>query len=456
MNLKGIALGLGLLVCTSLPSLLHAQPGDWQWSPTSSSGVMLGQATINGVPAEATDWIGAFDPAGNCAGAAPIIVNEGLAYFNLPIYGDDAETEELDEGITAGEPFTLRIWQATSNSFATYPNDDAPEYLDGWSNTNGAPISSYNDPSVVYDFALEVNLFIVCPEATCEGGPVQTLEWGPPGGLITGPGVTGVYWDPLMAGVGVHELTYTLGDSAVTCTVEVTETPDATIAPVEPVCANAGAFTLGAAAEGGVWSGNGVLGEFFDPAIAGVGTHDVNYAVGEGFSCSDSASISIVVYPAPGVPVIGYYNSGNELVAEGAGDGPFSWQWYLGDGTPLKEATAATFNDPLDGEEYYVTATNNYGCSATSESMVYIAPNVGDVDAIEWKAYWNTTTGCIESNRIIDACEVHSLDGRLLSSHRDGCLDAFSFLSGDSFHIVRLHSGRDVKTIKLVFGDLGH
>jgi len=103
-----------------------------------------------------------------------------------------------------------------------------------------------------------------------------------------------------------------------------------------------------------------------------------------------------------------------------------------------------------------VTATNNYGCSATSESLVYIAPNVGDLDAIEWKAYWNTTTGCIESNRIIDACEVHSLDGRLLKSQRGGCFSRFPFLSGDSFHIVRLHSGRDVKTIKLVFGDLGH
>ena len=85
----------------------------------------------------------------------------------------------------------LRIWQAASNSFATYPNDDAPEYLDGWSNTNGAPIASYNDPSVVYDFALEVNLFIVCPEATCEGGPVQTLEWGPPAASSPAPALPG-------------------------------------------------------------------------------------------------------------------------------------------------------------------------------------------------------------------------------------------------------------------------
>jgi len=116
-----------------------AQPSEWTWTPTNASGVVLGQATINGTPALASDWIGAFDATGNCAGAAPMIINDGLAYFNLAIYGDDATTSDLDEGITAGEPFTLRIWQALTNGEATYPNDDTPTYLDGWSNTNGAP-----------------------------------------------------------------------------------------------------------------------------------------------------------------------------------------------------------------------------------------------------------------------------------------------------------------------------
>ena len=58
-----------------------AQPAEWTWIPTNASGVALGQATINGVPASASDWIGAFDATGNCAGAAPMIMNEGLAVY---------------------------------------------------------------------------------------------------------------------------------------------------------------------------------------------------------------------------------------------------------------------------------------------------------------------------------------------------------------------------------------
>jgi hypothetical protein len=184
----GLMLGVAVFTGSSIDSkTAFAQPSEWSWTPTNASGMVLGQATINGAPASAADWIGAFDETGNCAGTAPMIMNDGLAYFNLAIYGDDATTSDLDEGITAGEPFTLRIWQALTNGEATYPNDDSPSYLDGWSNTNGAPIPAYSDATAVYDFALEIQPFIVCPATTCVSGPVQTLEWGPPGGLISGP-----------------------------------------------------------------------------------------------------------------------------------------------------------------------------------------------------------------------------------------------------------------------------
>jgi hypothetical protein len=94
----GVAVFIASTICSNYAC---GQPSEWTWTPTNASGVVLGQATINGTPASASDWIGAFDATGNCAGAAPMIMNDGSAYFNLAIYGDDATTSDLDEGITA-------------------------------------------------------------------------------------------------------------------------------------------------------------------------------------------------------------------------------------------------------------------------------------------------------------------------------------------------------------------
>ncbi|MDA0945588.1 MAG: hypothetical protein O2791_00950, partial [Bacteroidetes bacterium] len=122
-----IALGLTL---TAL-----AQPAEFAFTPTNSSGTFYGQAQVNGVPANANDWIAAFDDMGNCAGAAQVIMNDGLAYINLPIYGDDMTTSTVDEGITGAEPFTLNLWRAASGNIITYPGFDAIILFEGWSNT---------------------------------------------------------------------------------------------------------------------------------------------------------------------------------------------------------------------------------------------------------------------------------------------------------------------------------
>ncbi|MEE1506377.1 MAG: hypothetical protein V1256_05400, partial [Candidatus Neomarinimicrobiota bacterium] len=74
-------------------------------TPNPSSGVFLAQATIDGTPAGEGDWSAAFDEDGNIAGAAAIMINAGTAYINMPIYGDDTTTPDVDEGMNAGESF---------------------------------------------------------------------------------------------------------------------------------------------------------------------------------------------------------------------------------------------------------------------------------------------------------------------------------------------------------------
>jgi len=93
---------LNLTVCFSIFSLttvLLSQPDGWSPTPNPSSGTFLGQATIDGVPAEEGDWSAAFDEDGNCAGAKELTIAGGIAYINMPIYGDDSTTPGVDEGM---------------------------------------------------------------------------------------------------------------------------------------------------------------------------------------------------------------------------------------------------------------------------------------------------------------------------------------------------------------------
>ena len=110
---------LNLTVCFSIFSLttvLLSQPEGWSTINNPSSGTFLGQAIIDGAPAEEGDWSAAFDEDGNCAGATALTINNGLAYINMPIYGDDNTTPDVDEGMNGGESFTLKVWDSSAGT----------------------------------------------------------------------------------------------------------------------------------------------------------------------------------------------------------------------------------------------------------------------------------------------------------------------------------------------------
>ena len=60
-----------------------AQPAEFAFTPTNASGTFYGQVTVNGAPANANDWLAAFDDWGNCAGASQVVMNDGVAYINF-------------------------------------------------------------------------------------------------------------------------------------------------------------------------------------------------------------------------------------------------------------------------------------------------------------------------------------------------------------------------------------
>jgi gliding motility-associated-like protein len=132
----------------------------------------------------------------------------------------------------------------------------------------------------------------------------------PAGGTWSGPGVTvlpggGYQFTPSPALVGVNLLTYTVASTG-TClssrSLRMTVTPDvvATFTSLPAVCVDGTPVTLAATPPGGTFSGPGVVGNSFNPTVAGVGTFTLRYALADTVSCA-TATQTIVVKKLPDV-----------------------------------------------------------------------------------------------------------------------------------------------------------
>ncbi|PLW93853.1 MAG: hypothetical protein C0592_04810 [Marinilabiliales bacterium] len=122
------------------------------------------------------------------------------------------------------------------------------------------------------------------------------------GGTWAGTGITNTSngtFDPSIAGIGSHEITYTTSGNCPdtdTITVVVDSIIDATINPAGPFCLSDPATNLTAANTGGTWAGTGITNASngtFDPATAGVGSHEITYTTSG--NCPDTDTVTVVV-----------------------------------------------------------------------------------------------------------------------------------------------------------------
>ena len=137
-----------------------------------------------------------------------------------------------------------------------------------------------------------------------EEAPVQILV-SPAGGTLTGPGVTGFYFNPAVAGVGTHTLTYSFTDpngcqGSVSKQVVVSPPPLPAILNTDlSFCVEEAPVQILVSPAGGTLTGPGVTGFYFNPAVAGVGTHTLTYSFTDPNGCQGSVSKQVVVSPSP-------------------------------------------------------------------------------------------------------------------------------------------------------------
>ncbi len=176
----------------------------------------------------------------------------------------------------------------------------------------------------------------------CTGPACVALNGFPAGGFFSGPGVSGNLFCPGAAGPGTHTLTYQSagGDGCpffTSRTVVVRQTPTAQILGAESsYCPQAPCDTLTGIPAGGTFSGPGIIGNRFCPALAGLGTHTIRYS-GSQNGCAYFSTVQVTVAaPAATAAISGLSNlyCSNSLCVRMFGTpegGTFSGNGVIGD-----------------------------------------------------------------------------------------------------------------------------
>jgi hypothetical protein len=199
----------------------------------------------------------------------------------------------------------------------------------------------------------------------------------PKGGKYSGAGVLNdSIFEPLVAGVGNHEITYTFSDSN-SCVnsfaqiINVYPFPTVSMEPVLPQCINASPIVLAGSPAGGTFSGAGVSGDTLYPKVAGVGNSIITYTHIEPVTrCSATSSYQVTINALPIVEIVDSTVCGNrKLLYDATISNPLSYLWMPGGATTAK-LQIDTIGKGLGAHPYYVTVTDLNGCITTDSAMI--------------------------------------------------------------------------------------
>ncbi len=243
--------------------------------------------------------------------------------------------------------------------------------------------------------ALPVVALNLAVNHACENAAPVTLSGGTPaGGSYTGSGISGGILNPALSGIGTIAVLYSYTDisgcaASATSNFTVDPLPVVTLAPLSS-CLGAAPFALtNGSPSGGAYSGPGVSGGIFDPTVAGLGTHNINYTFTNSGGCTSSASSTITVssIASPVVTVSPGIGCQNNTIYIGYGPQSFTltatnvsgvtYQWYQ-DGVLIPGATSSTLQVTTAGV-YSVIVTNSGGCSSSQNPQSIAAINSVDI-----------------------------------------------------------------------------
>lgn len=229
--------------------------------------------------------------------------------------------------------------------------------------------------STTINVANEITINLYPVSAMCNNASVMTLVATPAGGIWSGPGITngttGAF-NPGIAGVGTHQVLYSIGGSCPaegTVSIEVTQFIQPTITAPNSICVNDGSINLTATPSGGNWSGTAINSSgVFNPSNAGIGNHSVTYTLPG--NCPQITTVSINVTGATTVniqPVVALCTNDNPITLTASASGG---QWS---GTGITNSNTGAFNPSLAGAgTHTITYLIAGNCPATGTRNITV------------------------------------------------------------------------------------
>ena len=295
-----------------------------------------------------------FDPgASTCTGTATVTNAPGNPPFFYQWNDIENQTTQTAVGLCEG---TYTVTVTSSNGIVS---------------TGTVTIANYVPP---VSFNMNQAFCINAPSA-----PLTNFSPTPAAnqqGVFAGTGVVQNNFNPALAGVGNHTLTYTFTDqsgctNSAQTTVTVNPLPIVNVTTIQPLCVNGSPVNINVSPAGGTLSGPGVTGTTFNPTVAGVGTHTLAYNFTDANNCSNSTSIQVVVNPIPQIT----FNTPNSfcidaapqtLVANPTG-GTFTYN-----NNPVNTFNPATFG--VGPHNFTYTVSNNFGCTNSANYTIIVNP----------------------------------------------------------------------------------
>ncbi|MCF8370155.1 MAG: PKD domain-containing protein [Bacteroidales bacterium] len=199
------------------------------------------------------------------------------------------------------------------------------------------------------------------------------LTGSPAGGIFSGNGISGNTFVPYTAGVGNHTINYSYVDahgcanSANQTTSVIQSTPVSIIGLASAYCFNAQIVTISGSPSGGQLTGDGIIGNTYNPASNGPGIFDITYNYDDG-QCTNSIVYTVEVgdsinldYSVSDINCNGENTGAIDITVSG-GTTPYAYTW--GNGSTNEDQQF------IPAGNYSLTVSDQTGCAAAGNITV--------------------------------------------------------------------------------------